>query len=196
MPQFSPRDLALVAMFAALIAVLGMPGGISFFGAVPITLQSLGYMLGACLLGPWRGAMVMIVFNLLLAAGMPIAAGGRGGLGVLTGPSGGYLIGAIFGMFVTGWMAQQVHRRRLTGASQLAGLFVACVVGCMVVVYLVGVPWTAWRLGSGLLGVAQAAVQFLPGDLVKAGLAAVITAAVVKAYPPIVETRRRGGVAV
>ncbi|WP_040385183.1 biotin transporter BioY [Demetria terragena] len=189
MPRFSPRDLALAAMFAALIAVLGMPGGLTFFGAVPITLQSFGYMLAGCLLGPWRAALAMVIFNLLLIAGMPIAAGGRGGIGVLAGASGGYLIGAIFGMFVTGLLAQQVHRRKLTGAAQLAGLMVACVVGCMGVVYLVGIPWSAWRLDSGLLGVAQAAVQFLPGDLVKAGLASVVTVAVVRAYPPIVADR-------
>lgn len=52
MPKPTPRDLALVAMFAALIAVLGMPGGISFFGSVPITLQSLGWMVAACLSAP------------------------------------------------------------------------------------------------------------------------------------------------
>lgn len=195
-PHFSPRDLALVAMFTALIAVLGMPGGLTFFGSVPVTLQSFGWMLTACLIGAWRGALTMVVFNLLLVAGLPIAAGGKGGLGGLTGPSGGYLVGAMFGMFVTGLIAQQVHRRRVAAATQLAGLFVACVVGCMGVIYLVGIPWTAWRLGSGVLGVGQAAVQFLPGDLVKAGLAAVVTAAVVRAYPPIVAEREQRGVRV
>lgn len=196
MPHLAARDLALVAMFTALIAVLGMPGGLTFLGSVPVTLQSFGWMLTACLLGPWRAALTMVVFNLLLVAGLPIAAGGKGGLGVLTGPSGGYLVGAMFGMFVTGWLAQQVHRRRSNGAAQLIGLFGACVIGCMVVIYLVGVPWTAWRLGSGLLGVAQAAGQFLPGDLVKAALAAAVTAAVVRAYPPIVANRERPGVPV
>lgn len=190
MPHFSSRDLALVAMFTALLAVLGLPGGISFFGSVPVTLQSFGWMLTACLLGPWRAALTMIVFNLLLIAGMPIAAGGKGGLGVITGPSGGYLVGAIFGMFVTGWLARQVQRRHLGRTATLMGLFLACVIGCMGVIYLVGIPWTAWRLGSGTLGVAQAAVQFLPGDLVKAGLAALVTVTVAAAYPPIVAERK------
>lgn len=189
MPRLTPRDLALAAMFAALIAVLGLPGGISFAGSVPITLQSFGYMLAGCLLGPWRAALALIIFDLLLMAGMPIAAGGRGGFGVIAGPSGGYLIGAIFGAFVTGWLAQRVHRRGLGRPAQLTGLFLASVIGCMGVVYLVGVPWSAWRLGSGLLGVAQASLQFLPGDLIKAVLAAVVTAAVVRAYPPILAER-------
>lgn len=179
MPRFGTRDLALVAMFAALLAVLGIPGGLSLFGPVPITLQSLGWMLTACLLGPWRAGLTMLVFNALLLAGLPIAAGGAGGFGVFAGPSGGYLIGAMIGMPVTGWLVQRWGRRNV------AAVVLACVLGCIVVVYAVGIPWTAWRLGSGLLGVAQAAGQFLPGDLVKAVVAALITGTVVRAYPPI-----------
>lgn len=179
MPRFGTRDLALVAMFAALLAVLGIPGGLSLFGPVPITLQSLGWMLTACLLGPWRAGLTMAVFNALVLAGLPIAAGGAGGFGVFAGPSGGYLIGAMIGMPVTGWLVQRWGRRNV------AAVVLACVLGCIVVIYAVGIPWTAWRLGSGLLGVGQAALQFLPGDLVKAVVAALITGTVVRAYPPI-----------
>lgn len=64
MLHLTARDLALVAVFAALVAVLGMPGGFSFFGTVPITAQSLGYMLAGCILGAWRGALSMLVFVL------------------------------------------------------------------------------------------------------------------------------------
>lgn len=179
MSKLSPRDIALIAMFAALVAVLGMPGGISFFGSVPITAQTLGFMLAGCLLGAKRGALSVIVFDLLLAAGLPIGAGGHGGLAVLTGPSGGYLLGAIPGVFLTGYLVGRFGRRNLLG------LIAASVLGCMVVVYLIGVPFSAWRLGSGLLGVAQASLQFLPGDAAKCVIAALITTTVVRAYPPI-----------
>ncbi|MDE9367054.1 biotin transporter BioY [Luteipulveratus sp. YIM 133132] len=179
MSRTTPRDLALVAMFAALVAVLGMPGGISFFGSVPITAQTLGFMLAGAILGARLGALSVIVFDLLLAAGLPIGAGGHGGLAVLTGPTGGYLIGAIPGVFLTGLLVQRFGRRNAVAVA------LACVVGCMGVVYLVGIPWSAWRLDSGLLGVAQSAVQFLPGDLAKCVIAALVTTTVVRAYPPI-----------
>ncbi|KNX37817.1 biotin transporter BioY [Luteipulveratus halotolerans] len=179
MTRLSPRDLALVAMFAALVAVLGMPGGISFFGSVPITAQTLGFMLAGCILGAKRGALSVIVFDLLLAAGLPIGAGGHGGMAVITGPSGGYLLGAIPGVFLTGLLVQRWGRRNLVSP------FVASVIGCMGVVYLVGVPYCAWRLDSGLVAVAQNAVQFLPGDLAKCVIAALVTTTVVRAYPPI-----------
>lgn len=179
MPKLTPRDLALIAMFAALVAVLGMPGGISLVGFVPITAQTLGFMLAGCILGATRGALSVIVFDLLLAAGLPIGAGGHGGLAVLTGPSGGYLLGAIPGVFLTGLIVQRFGRRNVIVP------ILASVVGCMVVVYLIGVPFSAWRLGSGLLGVAQAAIQFLPGDAAKCVIAGLITTSVVRAYPPI-----------
>ena len=64
------RDLAMVASFAALTAVLGLPGSLMLFGnAVPITLQTLGVMLAGSILGWKRGALAMIVLLALVAAG-------------------------------------------------------------------------------------------------------------------------------
>src|ERR1035438_6759714 len=96
--RLSSRDLALVASFAALIAVLGLPGGIPVFGnAVPVTLQTLGVMLAGSILGWKRGALSVLVLLVLVAAGLPLLSGGRGGLGVFAGPSVGYLIGWVLG---------------------------------------------------------------------------------------------------
>src|SRR5664280_3397277 len=70
--RLSSRDLALVASFAALIAVLGLPGGIPVFGnAVPVTLQSMGVMLAGSILGWKRGALSVLVLLVLVAAGLP-----------------------------------------------------------------------------------------------------------------------------
>src|ERR1035437_7655718 len=96
--RLSSRDLALVASFAALIAVLGLPGGVPVFGnAVPVTLQSMGIMLAGSILGWKRGALSVLVLLVLVAAGLPLLSGGRGGLGVFAGPSFGYLIGWVLG---------------------------------------------------------------------------------------------------
>ncbi|GAA4394234.1 biotin transporter BioY [Tsukamurella soli] len=175
----SPRDLALIAMFAALMAVLAVPGGISFGGATPITLQTLGFMLAATLLGAPRGAISVLVYVVLIVVGLPIGAGGSGGISVITGPSGGYLIGSIVGALVTGLLVDRFGRRNV------AVLLSANVIGMMVVVYAVGIPWQAWRVGSGLFAVVSSSVQFLPGDLIKVVVTALVTATVVRAYPKI-----------
>lgn len=176
------RDLALVATFGALIAVLGIPGQLALFGnAVPITLQTLGVMLAGSILGWRRGALAVVVFLALVAAGLPLLAGGRGGLAVFAGPSAGYLLAWPLGAAVTGWLVQ----RRLPGYRVPWG-FAANVAGGMGVVYALGIPVQAAVTGtSGLLATAVAAVIYLPGDLVKALVATSVAAGVHRGYPSV-----------
>jgi len=131
----SSRDLALIASFAALVAVMGVPGSLSLFGnAVPITLQTLGVMVAGSVLGWRRAFLALLVFLALVAAGLPLLAGGRGGLGVFAGASAGYLLAWPLGAAVTGWLVQ----RRLPAYPVWWGLL-ANVIGGIGVVYLIGI---------------------------------------------------------
>ena len=178
----SARDLALVASFAALIAVLGLPGGVAVFGnAVPVTLQTLGVMLAGSILGWKRGALSVLVLLVLVAAGLPLLSGGRGGLAVFAGPSAGYLVGWVLGAAVTGWLVQ----RRLPAYPLWWG-GLSNVLGGIGAVYLVGIPVQAAVLGtSGLVATATAAAVFLPGDVVKVVIATAVASAVHRGYPGI-----------
>lgn len=182
------RDLALVATFAALIAVLGIPGQLTLFGSsVPITLQTLGVMLAGSILGWRRGALAVLVFLALVAAGLPLLAGGRGGLAVFAGPSVGYLLGWPLGAAVIGALVQS----RLPDYPPAWG-FAANVIGGIGVVYLLGVPLQAAVTGtSGLVATAVAALMFLPGDLLKAAVAATVAAGVHRGYPSVTPQRER-----
>ncbi|GAA2852411.1 biotin transporter BioY [Nonomuraea rubra] len=184
---FAMQTLARVAVFAALIAVLGVPGTLNVFGAaVPITLQTMGVMLAGVILGSWRAALAVLVLLVLIAAGLPLAAGGRGGLGLFTGPSAGFLIGWLPGAAVTGWLVERAGRSPST-----LRLFLACLVGCVGVIYLFGIP--VWALVSGMtLGAAAwSTLLFLPGDLIKAGLTAVVARGTQRAYPDAVPAVHR-----
>ena len=178
--RLTVHDLALVASFAALMAVLGLPGSLFLFGnAVPITLQSLGVMLAGSILGWRRGALALLVFLALVAAGLPLLAGGRGGLGVFAGPTVGYLIGWPLGAAVVGWLVE----RRLPAYPLWWGAL-ANAVGGIGVVYLLGVPVQAAVVGtSSVVATAVAAVVYLPGDLLKVAVATVVAAGVRKGYP-------------
>lgn len=180
--RLSSRDLALVASFAALIAVLGLPGSVHLFGsAVPITLQSLGVMLAGSILGWKRGALSVIVLLVLVAAGLPLLAGGRGGLAVFAGPSAGYLAGFVLGAAVVGWLVQ----RRLPAYPLWWG-GMANLVGGIGAVYLLGIPVQAAVLGtSGLVATALSSAMYLPGDLVKVVIATAVASAVHRGYPGI-----------
>jgi len=176
--RLTASDLARIAVFAAIVAVLGLPGGLSVFGGVPITVQTLGVMLAGAILGPWRGALSMVVFLALVALGLPLLSGGRGGAGVFAGASAGYLVGWIAGAFVIGLI---VHAggRRLTWVRTALGI----VLGGIVTVYAFGIPVQAFVMRIPLAQTAQLSAVFLPGDLMKAAIATAITMTLVRAYP-------------
>lgn len=180
--------LARVAVLTALTAVLGVMPGIPVPGiAVPITLQTLGVMLAGLLLGPWGGAASVLLLHVLVAVGLPLLAGGRGGLGVFVGPTAGYLVGWVVGAFLTGLLfralrARSSRRRARTSALGLAAAL-ACVVGGILAVHAVGIlgVWlvTGLPLGAAALG----SLAFLPGDALKASVAVAVVVGLAKAYP-------------
>jgi biotin transport system substrate-specific component len=188
----SAQDLARIAVFAALVAALGLPGTFVLFGgAVPVTAQTLGVMLAGAVLGARRGFLAVLTFCVLVLAGLPLLAGGRGGLGVLAGPSAGYFLAFPLAALVVGLMVQ----RRLPRAG-VPWTFLACVVGGIGVVYAVGVPVLAWRADLDLRAAfLTGALVFLPGDLIKAAVAAAVASGVHRAYPALSEeltAARRG----
>jgi biotin transport system substrate-specific component len=136
----SSHSIALIALFAALIAVLGLVPRIDLPLGVPITAQSLGVMLAGCLLGPRRGFLALVLFLAGVALGLPLLSGGRGGIGVFAAPSVGFLLGYPLGAAATG-----AAMRALPGPAWLRA-FAASAMGGIGVVYLCGIAGLAeWR---------------------------------------------------
>ncbi|MBB6120679.1 biotin transporter BioY [Nocardiopsis algeriensis] len=175
------RDLGLIAVFAALVAAMSVAVAIPIpFSPVPVTLQTLGIMLAPALLGWKRGALAVAAFLALGLAGLPLFAGGRGGLAVLAGPSAGFVVSWIFAALVIGLLTDLMVRG---GRYRLWMGLAINVVGGILVIYAIGVPWMAVALGDGVLAAAYSMLVFLPGDLAKAVVTALIAAAVHRAYP-------------
>ncbi len=171
------RNLTHIALFAALIAVLGLIPKIDLISGVPITAQSLGIMLCGTVLGAKRGFLAVVLFVVLVAAGLPLLSGGRGGIGLFVGPSAGYLIGFPFAAYVAGLVVERWQVR--VGVAALAG----AVLGGIGVLYAFGIPGMALTLGKSLPEAALLATPFLAGDLIKAVLAALVTQAIAQARP-------------
>lgn len=182
------RDVALVAVFGALIVVLGLVPAVPVTSlGVEITLQTLGIMLAGLVLGPWRGVAAVAVYVGLGLAGLPVFAGGVGGLGVLATPSLGYIVGWFPGVLLTGILAVLAVRRR---RGRVPLLLAAALAGGLGVVYLLG--WLflvlAFDVGPGAAFVAGVAV-FVPLDVVKAVVAAFVVASVHRAFPDVLARR-------
>ena len=179
------RDLAYIALFAAIIAVLGLVPAIAI-GPVPITAQTLGIMLAGSILGAKRGFLSVLLFLVLVAIGLPLLASGRGGLAPFTGTTAGYLFSWPVAAFVIGLLTERFWARYNLALGVLFN-----VVGGMVVIYLIGVPVLA-AIGNLPLGAAIAggALPFLVGDLIKAVVAAAIAVQVRRSYPVIERPQR------
>ena len=178
-PRSSSRDLALIAVFAGIMAALGIVPAFTPPGfAVPITAQSLGVMLAGSVLGARRGALSIVLFLVLVATGLPLLAGGRGGLGVFVGASAGFLLAYPVAAYCVGWISE-----RAGTPYKLHWGLVANLVGGIVVLYAGGIVGLAVVLDISLTKALVASWIYLPGDSVKIVVAALVARGVHAAYP-------------
>ncbi|PFG35796.1 biotin transport system substrate-specific component [Flavimobilis soli] len=180
-------ETALVATFAALLAVCSLLA--LSFGAVPVpvTLQTFAVLLAGAVLGPRLGPLAVLLHLVVGLVGLPVLAGAKGGLAVLAGPSAGYLLAFPLAALVTGVIVVALRRR---GAALVAVTLLAGIAGTLVI-YAVGVPVMAWRAGMSLEAAVAFNNLFVPFDLVKVALVAITAPAVHRAFPDLLPTRRR-----
>ena len=156
--------LALVGLAGAITCILG-PVAIALpFSPVPITLALLAVFLSTRLLGPYLGGISCLVYILIGLVGLPVFSGFTGGIGVVLGPTGGYLLG-YFLVPVTAWLftLRRLSSRTLLLAGMVTGLLLC---------YLAGTLWLGRLLeldfsSALLVGV----LPYIPADLVKLGIA-------------------------
>ena len=189
-PSHPARDIALIAVFAGVTAALGLIPPIYLpISPAPITAQSLGPMLAGAILGGRRGGGSILLFMAMVALGLPLLSGGRGGIGVFFSPTVGFLVGFVVCAFVMGWATYRV------GApySIWKGLIIT-LLGGLLLMYLFGI---SGMMVAGHLSLSQALlaqVVYLPGDLAKAVIAVLIAKGVHTAYPGLLPWRGRGTV--
>jgi biotin transport system substrate-specific component len=161
---------SLVAAFMAATGWIAIP-----VGPVPVTLQVFGVVLAALLLSWEWAAAALAIYLVMGAAGVPVFSLGTGGLGVVLGPTGGYIIGFALAAPAGAWLRQTLERR---GAEQLLA-DVCSAVTVVAVIYLTGWLQLAAVTNMGLLkAFVVGVVPFLVPDMVKATVAIAIASAV------------------
>ncbi len=159
-------DLALVASASLFIALMAQITIYLPFSPVPITGQTLAVLLIGMLLGSKRGSLAVLAYLAEGATGLPVFAGGLSGPAVLAGPTGGYLAGFAIAAYAAGWLAERGWDRHVltTVAAMLIG---------NIVIYALGLIWLAQFVGADKAFVAGL-YPFIPGDLLKIALAAML----------------------
>ena len=161
-------DVLLVLAGTGFVALAAQVKISLSFTPVPITGQTFAVVLVGASFGALLGLASLGLYLFVGALGAPIYAEGQGGWEVLTGPTGGYIVGFCCAAALVGWMAQQRWDRRFSSA-------VAAMLTGNVVIYLFGLPWLAREIGTGLEGTLEAGLYpFVVGDLLKLYLAAAL----------------------
>ncbi|AYJ37580.1 biotin transporter BioY [Lactiplantibacillus paraplantarum] len=170
--QQAIKHLTQTAMVTALIIVLGFFPGIPVgFIPVPIILQNMGIFLAVELLGRKYGTMAVGLFLGLVALGLPLLSGGRGGAAVFLGPTGGYLVAWLLAPLLIGTLIKMTRATESgywwleVGIVWLAGILFIDVVGA---------GWLAIQSHMTLSAALLSNLAFIPGDLIKATLAVFI----------------------
>ncbi len=165
-------SLVLCGLFAALTAAfsqIAIP-----MVPVPINLATFAIYLAGAILGAKYGTISQVVYVLLGLVGIPVFSMFRGGVSVLFGSTGGYIIGYIFVALIVGLFSQKFNAKLLPIGMILA----------TIVLYTFGTIWYMILSGAELIPAVMACVvPFLIGDGVKIIVATVVSIALKKALP-------------
>lgn len=161
------KQMVLIALMTAVTCVLG-PLSIPLpFSPVPISLTNFAIFLAIFVLGMKNGTISFIIYLLLGAVGVPVFSSFRGGLQVLAGPTGGYLIGFIFLALIMGFALDHFDRK-------LVPTIIGMIIG-MAVCYAFGTVWLAKLLSLSFKeGLMMGVIPYLPGDAAKIIIAAIV----------------------
>lgn len=159
------KNLILCALFAAITAVLSQIAIPLPFTPVPINLATFSVFLAGGLLGAGRGAVSQAVYVLVGAIGVPVFAQFTGGLGILVGPTGGYLAGYISAAWLVGFLLPRLPRT-------IWGHMFAMVLG-MLSCYALGTAWFMYLQNVALIpALSMCVIPFFIGDALKIAVAA------------------------
>ena len=159
-------DIVYIGVFAVIMAICSW---ISIPTAVPFTLQTFGVFVAVGVLGGKRGTLSILVFILLGAIGVPVFAGFSGGIGVLAGTTGGYIIGFLFSALVM-WAMEKLPGKK--SVMQIVSMIVG-----LIVCYAFGTAWfmIVYSRANGAVGLATVlgwcVIPFIIPDIIKIVLA-------------------------
>ena len=179
------KMLVLTAMMTAVTAVCAVISVPLPFSPVPVSLATLAVLLSGGVLGAKYGATSQAIYLLLGAVGVPIFHSFTGGLGILVGPTGGFLVGyilmaAVFGFFCSQSANRQKNSAPLQGSGDVSKgtkpqvlWFLLSAVIATLACYIPGAAWFMFVTKNGLAAaLAMAIIPFIPVDILKCVIAA------------------------
>lgn len=164
----SGRNLTITAMITAVICIIG-PVTVPI-GPVPLSLVSLGIYLAVILLGKKRAIVSVLLYLFIGFSGIPVFSGFSSGPGKLLGPTGGYLAGYLFLVWIAG-SCMEAEKKKVKRKGRM---FISLLLGT-VVMYIPGAVWMAVQTGLEIkTAIFSGVLLFIPGDLLKMHIAVLL----------------------
>ena len=163
---FSVQKMAIIALMTAVLCILAPISIPVFISPVPISLGVLAIYLTAYVLSPLDATISVIIFILLGTFGLPVFSGYSGGLSKLVGPTGGYIIGFLFTVYITSLF---IHMKKgiIFGVIGMITGLALC--------YILGTIWFSYQQGKGFIAsLLLCVVPFLIGDAIKIIVAVIL----------------------
>ncbi|AWB84198.1 biotin transporter BioY [Corynebacterium liangguodongii] len=179
-------DIAYVAVFTALVIVLGFVSVPVGALGVPIVLQNTALILAAMVLGPRRGFFVAALF-LLVGFVFPVLAGGRTTYFSLSSPTVGYVLSYLIAVPVAGFIAARGADKRRS--AQVALFTLAGILG-LALQYLCGAAGMVLRAGLDVPAALAAQLPFIPTDVLEMAVMVAVALGVHSAFPGLLRGER------
>ena len=163
---FSVRKMAIIALMTAVLCILAPISIPVFISPVPISLGVLAIYLTAYVLSPLDATISVIIFILLGTFGLPVFSGYSGGLSKLVGPTGGYIIGFLFTVYISSLFIHMKKGIIFDVIGMITGLALC---------YILGTIWFSYQQGKGFIAsLLLCVVPFLIGDAIKIIVAVIL----------------------
>ena len=163
---FSVQKMAIIALMTAVLCILAPISIPIFISPVPISLGVLAVYLTAYVLSPLDATISVIIFILLGTFGLPVFSGYSGGLSKLVGPTGGYIIGFLFTVYISSLFIHMKKGIIFDVIGMITGLALC---------YILGTIWFSYQQGKGFIAsLLLCVVPFLIGDAIKIIVAVIL----------------------
>lgn len=163
---FSVQKMAIIALMTAVLCILAPISIPVFISPVPISLGVLAVYLTAYVLSPLDATISVIIFILLGTFGLPVFSGYSGGLSKLVGPTGGYIIGFLFTVYISSLFIHMKKGIIYDVIGMITGLALC---------YILGTIWFSYQQGKGFIAsLLLCVVPFLIGDAIKIIVAVIL----------------------
>ena len=163
---FSVQKMAIIALMTAVLCILAPISIPVFISPVPVSLGVLAVYLTAYVLSPLDSLISVIIFILLGTFGLPVFSGYSGGLSKLVGPTGGYIIGFLFTVYISSLFIHMKKGIIFDVIGMITGLALC---------YILGTIWFSYQQGKGFIAsLLLCVVPFLIGDAIKIIVAVIL----------------------